>query len=94
MNLLELSKEIADRLTGIFLRNAEGKRHVYNGAGLGASHQTGWTGLVAKQVQLYGYLDRRKALAAGKEGAPIVTINAGGVNKYRKWVPSNARKVK
>jgi hypothetical protein len=24
--------------------------HGYNGAGLGASHQTGWTGLVAKLI--------------------------------------------
>ena len=28
--------------------------HGDNGAGLGASHQTGWTGLVAKSIQLYG----------------------------------------
>jgi hypothetical protein len=31
--------------------------HGVNGAGLGASHQTGWTGLVAKLIQLCGYLD-------------------------------------
>jgi hypothetical protein len=30
--------------------------HGDNGAGLGASHQTGWTGLVAKIVQVLGYL--------------------------------------
>jgi hypothetical protein len=40
-----------------------------NGAGLGASHQTGWTGLVAKLIQLYGLLDPRRALEAGKEAA-------------------------
>ena len=28
--------------------------HGDNGAGLGASHQTGWTGLVAKLIQQYG----------------------------------------
>jgi hypothetical protein len=28
--------------------------HGENGAGLGASHQTGWTGLVARMIQLYG----------------------------------------
>ena len=28
--------------------------HGDNGAGLGASHQTGWTGLVARLIQLYG----------------------------------------
>jgi len=31
--------------------------HGDNGAGLGASHQTGWTGLVAKLIELYGLLD-------------------------------------
>ena len=79
MNLFEVSKEIADRLTRIFTRDEHGRRPVYggsekfqsdphwrdhilfyeyfhgdNGAGLGASHQTGWTGLVAKCIQLYG----------------------------------------
>jgi hypothetical protein len=39
--------------------------HADNGAGLGASHQTGWTGVVAKLIQLYGYLDPGKALKAG-----------------------------
>lgn len=92
MNLFEVSKEISDRLTRIFLRNEHGERPVYggaekfqtdphwrdhilfyeyfhgdNGAGLGASHQTGWTGLVAKLIQLYGILDPEKALAAGKK---------------------------
>ena len=28
--------------------------HGDNGAGIGASHQTGWTGLVAKLIQQYG----------------------------------------
>jgi hypothetical protein len=40
--------------------------HGDNGAGLGASHQTGWTGLVAKLIELYGYIDPQTALAAGK----------------------------
>jgi hypothetical protein len=94
MNLFEVSKEISDRLSRIFLRNEQGKRPVYggtekfqadphwrdhilfyeyfhgdNGAGLGASHQTGWTGLVAKLIQLYGFLDARKALEGGKGAA-------------------------
>jgi len=30
--------------------------HGDNGAGLGASHQTGWTGLVARMIQLYGFM--------------------------------------
>jgi hypothetical protein len=45
--------------------------HGDNGAGLGASHQTGWTGLVAKLIQLYGLLDPMKLLEAGKAGAFI-----------------------
>jgi hypothetical protein len=97
MNLFEVSKEISDRLSSIFLRapstgsGQAGRRPVYggtekfqtdpywrdlilfyeyfhgdNGAGLGASHQTGWTGLVAKTIQLYGLLDPERALEGGK----------------------------
>jgi hypothetical protein len=43
--------------------------HGDNGAGLGASHQTGWTGLVAKFIQLYGLLDSKRVLEVGKEAA-------------------------
>ena len=43
--------------------------HGDNGAGLGASHQTGWTGLVAKMIQLYGLLDAKRALEGGKQAA-------------------------
>jgi hypothetical protein len=94
MNLFEVSKDIADRLSRIFLRDERGRRPVYggmekfqsdphwrdhllfyeyfhgdNGAGLGASHQTGWTGLVAKSIQLYGVLDSKRALEGGKRAA-------------------------
>ena len=94
MNLFEVSREIAERLTSIFLCDEHGRRpvnggnekfqsdphwrdhilfyeyfHGDNGAGLGASHQTGWTGLVAKLIELYGYLDPRKALGSGKDEA-------------------------
>jgi hypothetical protein len=94
MNLFEVSKEIADRLSRIFLRNEQGERPVYggtekfqsdphwrdhilfyeyfhgdNGAGLGASHQTGWTGLVAKTIQLFGLLDAKQLLQVGKAAA-------------------------
>jgi len=41
--------------------------HGDNGAGLGASHQTGWTGLVAKLIQLYGLLDPKRALEVGTQ---------------------------
>jgi hypothetical protein len=43
--------------------------HGDNGAGLGASHQTGWTGLVAKTMHLFGTLDAAQALAGGKKAA-------------------------
>jgi hypothetical protein len=91
MNLFEVSREIADRLGKIFLRNEQGVRPVYggtdkfqtdpyfrdhvlfyeyfhgdNGAGLGASHQTGWTGLVASTLRMYGSLDAKAFLEEGK----------------------------
>jgi len=106
MNLFEVSKEIADRLGRIFLRNEQGKRPVYggtekfqsdphwrdlilfyeyfhgdNGAGLGASHQTGWTGLVAKTIQLYGLLDAKKALEGGKSSAFVKGASEAGKAK-------------
>jgi hypothetical protein len=90
MNLFEVSRELANRLTRIFLRDEHGRRPVYggterfqsdpfwrdyilfneyfhgdNGAGLGASHQTGWTGLVAVIIQLYGRLDAEHFLRVG-----------------------------
>ena len=43
--------------------------HGDNGAGLGASHQTGWTGVVAKLIQLYGHLDAEQLLEGGIKSA-------------------------
>ena len=43
--------------------------HGDNGAGLGASHQTGWTGAVAKLIELFGSLDAKRLLEGGKEAA-------------------------
>jgi hypothetical protein len=43
--------------------------HGDNGAGLGASHQTGWTGLVAKLIEFFGRMDGEELLSAGKAGA-------------------------
>jgi hypothetical protein len=78
MTLFEVAKELARRLSSIFLRDANGKRPLYggtkkfqedphwkdyilfyeyfhgdNGAGLGASHQTGWTGTIARVLDLF-----------------------------------------
>jgi Glycosyl hydrolase family 63 C-terminal domain len=43
--------------------------HGDNGAGLGASHQTGWTGIVAKLIDLFGRLDGERVLQLGKAEA-------------------------
>ena len=94
MNLFEVSREIAERLSSTFLRDGNGRRPVYggtekfqtdpywrdlilffeyfhgdNGAGLGASHQTGWTGVVAKIIQLFGMMDAKQVLERGKLSA-------------------------
>src|SRR6201999_3799979 len=40
--------------------------HGDNGAGLGASHQTGWTGLIGKLLEVFGHLDQEEYLELGK----------------------------
>ena len=42
--------------------------HGDNGAGLGASHQTGWTGIVARLMHIFATTTAADALAAGKGG--------------------------
>ncbi|HVI84429.1 MAG TPA: glucosidase, partial [bacterium] len=91
MTLFEVAREIATRLTRIFLRDEHGRRPVYggtevfqtdphwrdyvlfyeyfngdNGAGVGASHQTGWTGLVATLIELFGRLAPADILETGR----------------------------
>ncbi len=41
--------------------------HGDNGAGLGASHQTGWTGLVGSLVELFGQIDGDEFLKKGRK---------------------------
>jgi hypothetical protein len=92
MNLFEVARDLTSRLSGIFLRDAAGRRPVFggaerfqtdpnwrdgilfyeyfhgdNGAGIGASHQTGWTGLIAPLMELFGKLDGASFLARGRE---------------------------
>jgi hypothetical protein len=43
--------------------------HGDNGAGLGASHQTGWTGVVAKLIELFGRVNAQQFLDGGKASA-------------------------
>jgi len=39
--------------------------HGDNGAGLGASHQTGWTGVIARLIQFMGAIDEQRLLQGG-----------------------------
>jgi hypothetical protein len=39
--------------------------HADTGAGLGASHQTGWTGMIARIIQMFGVLDAPTFLQTG-----------------------------
>jgi len=48
--------------------------HGDNGAGLGASHQTGWTGLVARVMHLFATTSAEQVLEAGKSAAVIERI--------------------
>jgi hypothetical protein len=75
LTLAAVAEQVTDRLCGIFLRGADGRRpvlgeqqllagsaawrdlvpfheyfHGESGRGLGASHQTGWTGLIADLI--------------------------------------------
>ena len=54
--------------------------HGDNGAGVGASHQTGWTGLVARLIDLFGRVTAEAALETPKEklDARLVRAQVGG----------------
>ena len=54
--------------------------HGDNGAGLGASHQTGWTGLVSVLLDLFGRIDAKSLLEMEREHtqAQIVTEQVAG----------------
>jgi hypothetical protein len=92
LTLFEVAKEIARRLSSIFLRDADGHRPVHggskkfqedpnwrdyilfyeyfhgdNGAGLGASHQTGWTGVIARLLDLFARMSPEDALQVSKD---------------------------
>jgi hypothetical protein len=92
LTLFEAAREIARRLSNIFLRDSSGKRPVYggskkfqedpywkdyilfyeyfhgdNGAGLGASHQTGWTGVIARSLDLFARVNPEEALQISKD---------------------------
>jgi hypothetical protein len=97
MTLHEIAVELSQRLTKIFLKDANGRRPVYgatekfqrdplwrdnilffeyfhgdNGAGLGASHQTGWTANAARMLQL-AHLKPGEYFATGTGAAATTT---------------------
>ena len=97
LTLLEVAREFGERLTGIFLRDKNGRRpvngtaekfqsdphwrdlilfyeyfHGDNGAGIGASHQTGWTGCIARVIQAMGLLNRELLLGPDAEMKAIM----------------------
>ena len=41
--------------------------HGDNGAGIGASHQTGWTGVIAGLIDIFGKLDAQALMQGGRE---------------------------
>jgi len=96
MTLLEVAKELGERLCRLFLRDASGHRpahgaahkfsddphwrdlvlfyeyfHGDTGAGIGASHQTGWTGCIARIIQANSLLTKELLLQPGVETAAL-----------------------
>src|SRR5262249_46139415 len=93
LNLFDVAKEIATRLSRIFLRDEHRRRPVFggaekfqtdpqwrdpllfyeyyhgdNGGGLGASHQTGWSALVATLINIFRRIDAHDWLELGRAG--------------------------
>jgi hypothetical protein len=54
--------------------------HGDNGAGIGANHQTGWTGTVATLIAIFGSMNAEQFLAAGKKSAFAMTAASGHSN--------------
>jgi hypothetical protein len=96
MTLLEVAKELGERLCRIFLRDPSGRRPVYGathkfkgdphwrdlvlffeyfhgdtGAGVGASHQTGWTGCIARIIEGNAMLTKEMLLAPDAEAVVL-----------------------
>jgi hypothetical protein len=100
MNLLEVSQEIARRVSRLFLRNQEGRRpaqggharwndphwrdhvlfyeyfHGDTGAGIGASHQTGWTGAIAFLLHGFTAVEAEKVLEKGMSAVTAASAEA------------------
>ena len=99
VTLLDVARELGERLTRLFLRDAGGHRPVYgatqkfqddphwrdlilfyeyfhgdHGAGIGASHQTGWTGCIARIIQINSVLTPDLLLEPGAELSVFKTL--------------------
>ena len=55
--------------------------HGDNGAGIGASHQTGWTGCVARIIQTNAVLTKEMLLAPGARGGGVASAADGGYRR-------------
>jgi mannosylglycerate hydrolase MGH1-like protein/glycosyl hydrolase family 63 len=52
--------------------------HGDSGAGIGANHQTGWTGIIARMMHLFATTNARQVLELGKEAAVREVEEAAG----------------
>ncbi|HOW71111.1 MAG TPA: glucosidase [Phycisphaerae bacterium] len=57
--------------------------HGDSGAGIGASHQTGWSGLVATLIELFGTLDAAQLLEQGKKAVVVGKRSEGDSPKEK-----------
>ena len=114
MTLLEVAKELGERLTRLFVRDASGARpahgaaaryrddphwrdlvlfyeyfHGDTGAGVGASHQTGWTGCIARIIQANALVTPELLLAPGAEARAMRLLHGTGVPGPEASIPSN-----
>jgi hypothetical protein len=100
LNLLEVSQEIAHRLSRLFILNQHGRRpahgdhsrwkdehwrdhvlfyeyfHGETGAGIGASHQTGWTGVIAFLIQGFTAMEAERVLEKGMTAVAEIAAEA------------------
>ncbi len=69
--------------------------HGDNGAGLGASHQTGWTGLVARVIQGLGYFQPEDLLSNAIQGQLVYAMERQPTaDKPTEAKPNGARKAR
>ena len=99
--LLDVANELADRMTNLFLHDADGRRPVHgdarqfredphwrdlvlfyeyfhgdDGKGIGASHQTGWTGCIARMMQGRAVLTKELLLGPEAQHAAMQRATA------------------